>query len=149
MPVSADFQRFVLEQLGELGAVSARRMFGGVGLYHDGFFFGLLDDDTLYLKVDASNREQYVSRGMKPFCPFPDRPQYEMGGYYEVPADVLEDASLLTAWTRASCQVAMAAQQRKPKAPARKSKPPVRNAQPRPGRGPRRRSNKQKRGPRR
>ena len=33
MPVSADFRDHLLDQLEPLGPVSARRMFGGAGLY--------------------------------------------------------------------------------------------------------------------
>jgi DNA transformation protein and related proteins len=55
MSVSNDFVEYVIEQLRLLGRVAARRMFGGVGLYVEGLFFGLIDDDTLFLKVDDSN----------------------------------------------------------------------------------------------
>lgn len=113
MAVSNDFERYVLEQLAELGGVQTRRMFGGVGLYHDTLFFALIDDDVLYFKVGPSNREAYVARGMKPFCPFPDQPAYEMG-YYQVPVDVLEEPSDLAAWARGSCDVALAARESKP-----------------------------------
>lgn len=65
-------------------------MFGGVGLYCDEFFFGLIARDTLYLKVDDSNREDYVRAGMKPFQPYPDRPGTMQ--YYDVPVGVLESA---------------------------------------------------------
>lgn len=119
MAVSDDFERYVLEQLVELGGVQTRRMFGGVGLYHDTLFFALIDDDVLYFKVGPSNREEYVSRGMKPFCPFPDQPGYEMD-YYQVPADVLEEPSDLAAWARRSCDVALAARESKP-TPKKKS----------------------------
>lgn len=118
MAVSPEFQSYVIEQLAGLGPVSARRMFGGVGLYHDELFFALIDDDTLYLKVDDSNRDDYVSRGMRPFCPYPDKPEIQMGGYYAVPADVLEEATELALWARRSCQVSLAAAARKRKKPA-------------------------------
>ena len=62
-------------------------MFGGAGLYHDGLFFGLIDDDALYLKVDDSNRIDFEARGKGPFRPFPDRPEAVMN-YYEVPGEV-------------------------------------------------------------
>jgi DNA transformation protein len=107
MSVSADFHHFVLEQLAQLRGVSSRRMFGGIGLYCEGLFFGLIDDDVLYLKVDDANRADYTSRGMEPFRPFKDKPLYSMT-YYQVPADVLEDAELLVQWTRKSCAVALA-----------------------------------------
>ncbi len=108
MSVSADFHSYVLEQLALLHAVSSRRMFGGVGLYWDGLFFGLIDDDVLYLKVDDSNRSDYTSRGMDAFRPFKDKPLYSMT-YFQVPADVLEEAELLVQWARKSCAVALAA----------------------------------------
>ena len=41
MPVSRGFQDFILDLLGPLHPVP-RRMFGGVGLFHDGMMFGLL-----------------------------------------------------------------------------------------------------------
>jgi DNA transformation protein len=50
MPVSKNFIAYVLEQLTRIGGMESRRMFGGVGLYAGGLFFGLLDDDTLYLR---------------------------------------------------------------------------------------------------
>ena len=49
------FTAFLLELLGPLGPVSARRMFGGVGLFHGGNMFGLIARDELYLKVGEAN----------------------------------------------------------------------------------------------
>lgn len=112
MAVSDDFLNFVLEQLAGLGRVRSRRMFGAVGLYADELFFGLIDDNALYLKVDDLSRGEYVSRGMGAFRPFPDRPDYSMS-YYQVPADVIEDGEELVAWARTAARVAAAAPLRK------------------------------------
>ncbi|MGB8327852.1 MAG: TfoX/Sxy family protein [Steroidobacteraceae bacterium] len=106
MSVSSDYLQFVLEQLAGLERVTSRRMFGGVGLYSSGFFFGLLDDDTLYLKVDDSNRADYERRGMIPFRPDAARPEMTMS-YFTVPPDVLEDAEQLVAWARRSVRLAL------------------------------------------
>jgi DNA transformation protein and related proteins len=108
MPVSSNYLGYVREQLAGLGGVSSRRMFGGAGLYCDGFFFALVDNDTLYLRVNDSNRADYTTRGMGPFRPYADRPQLSMS-YYETPADVLEDAAELMAWARRSVAAAIAA----------------------------------------
>ena len=113
MSVSSDFLAFVLDQLAPLGGVTSRRMFGGVGLYSEDLFFGLIDDDVLYFKADDSNSGDYVRAGMQRFCPFPDQPQYEMG-YYEVPANALEDPEELAVWARKSLSVAMMAKSRRP-----------------------------------
>ena len=108
MAVSSDYLDYVRDQLSGLGGVTSRRMFGGAGLYCDEFFFALVDNDTLYLRVDDSNRADFTTRGMGQFRPYPDRPQVSMT-YYETPADVLEDAAELVAWARRSVAAAMAA----------------------------------------
>jgi DNA transformation protein len=84
-------------------------MFGGVGLYADGLFFGLLDDDTLYLKVDDTNRNDYVSRGCAPFRPLKNDPDAYSMSYFQVPEDVLEDSDALRPWARKSIAVALTA----------------------------------------
>lgn len=120
MAVSEDFRNFVLEQLKPAGRVTERRMFGGVGLYLDGLFFALIDDDALYFKADDSNRARYEKAGSRPFCPFPDRPTEAMG-YWEVPAEALEDSEELARWAREAMTVALAA---RTKRPARRRAPP-------------------------
>ncbi len=97
MPVSDEFRDFVLEQLAPAGRVAARAMFGGVGLYLDGLFFALIDDDTLYFKADDASRKRYEAAGSRPFCPDSARPDQSMG-YWQVPAEVLEDPEALTSW---------------------------------------------------
>ena len=71
-------------------------MFGGVGVYAGDLFFALMDDDTLYFKVDDSNRGRFEARGMGPFRPFGEGG--EVMRYYEVPGEVLEDVELLAPW---------------------------------------------------
>jgi len=108
MAVSKDYLQYVLEQLAGLGRVTPRRMFGGVGLYHEERFFGLIAGDTLYFKVNDSNRGDYEARGMSRFRPFPDKPYWSMT-YYEVPADTLEDADDCVLWARKSVAIAAVA----------------------------------------
>jgi len=107
MAVSDSFLAFVLEQLAALPRIRSKRMFGGVGVYSDDRFFALLDDNSLYLKVDDASRGDFIARGMRPFRPFKDKPDYSMS-YYQVPADVLEDAELLVTWARKAVRVAEA-----------------------------------------
>ncbi len=99
MAVSSDYLQFILEQLHGLGWVRSRRMFGAAGLYCDETFFGIISDDTLYLRVDDANRGDYSARGMAAFRPYADRPEVSMT-YFEVPADVLEDPEEFLIWSR-------------------------------------------------
>ena len=109
--VSDEFRGFVLEQLAGVESVLARSMFGGVGLYAGGVFFGILAANTLYMKVDDTNRGTYEAEGMSAFKPYADKPMTM--SYYQVPAYVLEDADELAGWVRASVRAAARAARRK------------------------------------
>jgi DNA transformation protein len=104
MPVSDEYLTYVLDQLGRVGHVRSKRMFGGVGLYVRGLFFALIADDVLYFKVGDSNRSDYEAAGMEPFQPFPDKSAVMQ--YYEVPIDVLEDEETLQEWAEKAVHVA-------------------------------------------
>jgi DNA transformation protein len=106
--VSDEYLTYVLEQLGGVGAVHARRMFGGVGIYCRGAMFALVADDVLYLKVDDSNRADFEMAGAEPFRPYPDKAgQATVMSYYEVPVDVLEAREFLTLWAQKALRVAI------------------------------------------
>jgi len=100
MPVSDQFLDYVIDQLSSWGEVSARRMFGGAGLYRNGRMFGLVAEDVAYLKVDDSNRADFEKVGSSPFKPYPDKKT--VMSYYEIPADVLEDSVELGRWAERS-----------------------------------------------
>ena len=97
MPSSKSYRDFVVEQLGRVvPQVRARSMFGGFGIYSGELFFALIANNVLYFKVDDVNRGDYEARGMGPFRPYGD--DRDRMQYYEVPADLLEDAEELGAW---------------------------------------------------
>ena len=73
MAPSSDFLEFLQDQLRGLGRIAVQRMFSGAGLYCDGVIFALILRDTLYFKVDDSNRRAYEAEGLRPFS-------YDAGG---------------------------------------------------------------------
>jgi DNA transformation protein len=79
-------------------------MFGGVGIYAGELFFALIADDTLYLKVDDTNRADFEARGMGPFRPYGEGG--EVMQYYQIPDDVLEDPDALRPWAEQAIAVA-------------------------------------------
>lgn len=114
MAVSASFKAFLLEQLGQIRPVTSRSMFGGLGVYSEGLFFALADDDVLYFKVDETNREDFEKAGMGPFRPFGDE---RAMAYFELPGEVLEDEEALGVWMNKALAVAQAAALKKPRKP--------------------------------
>ena len=112
MAVSETYRAFVLEQLGRVTPVTGKSMFGGVGIYAEGLFFALIAEDRLYFKVDEATRPDFERRGMEPFRPFGEDSAM---GYYELPADVVEDMAQLEPWMRLAIDVAAKAKRRKAK----------------------------------
>jgi DNA transformation protein len=120
LAVSASFRTFVLDQFEELGDVVPRSMFGGVGLYRDGLFFGIIAGDVVYLKTDRETIAMFEAAGARPFTPYADRRGSTR--YYSVPVGVLESASELTKWGRKAVAVAARAATAKPPSKARRTK---------------------------
>jgi DNA transformation protein len=112
MAVSESYREFVLEQLGRVTPVTGKSMFGGVGIYAQGLFFASIAEERLYFKVDDATRADFECRGMEPFRPFGEDSAM---GYYEVPADVVEDVAQLESWMRKAIDIAAKAKRRKAK----------------------------------
>lgn len=106
MSVTEAYRDYVLDQLAAVDGVAWRRMFGGVGLYAHGVFFGVLDDDQIFFRVDDESRPRYEAAGSRPFSPIPgEKPSR---GYFEVPPAVLEDRGELVRWAEAAVGAARA-----------------------------------------
>jgi DNA transformation protein len=104
-----------------LGVCTAKRMFGGFGIYHDGLMFALIADNTLYMKTDADSLSEWLRVGARPFV-------YEAKGkpmqlsYYTPPEEALESPALMADWARLAWAAALrgAAKKAVPKKAAKK-----------------------------
>jgi DNA transformation protein len=103
-----EFVTHVLDLLEALGPVSARRMFGGYGIYLDRLMFALVANDTLYLKVDDQSRGEFEAAALEPFRYTKKGESYQMS-YHAAPEDALEDPQLLGDWARKAVDAAMRA----------------------------------------
>jgi DNA transformation protein len=109
---SLEFSDFLGDQLAGFGPVQVRRMFGGAGVFRDGLMFGLISDDTLFLKVDDRNRPDFEAAGMRQFLY--EKQDKTVGlGYFECPPEVLDDPDSLAAWAEKAFAAALAG--RKPR----------------------------------
>jgi DNA transformation protein len=55
MTAKAEFANHIVDLLDAFGAVEAKRMFGGFGIFHQGLIIGLVADGSLYLKADSQS----------------------------------------------------------------------------------------------
>src|SRR6185295_20300240 len=108
MPKRSEFIEHVIETMRSFGPVTARTMFGGWGLYHDGVFFALVFDDTLYLKSDATNAADFDARGLEPFV-FESRKGGETitTSYRRAPEEALESPEEMARWARSAYGAAL------------------------------------------
>jgi DNA transformation protein and related proteins len=58
---------FIAELFAQFRPVTVRRMFGGAGIYAEGFLFALAFDGAIYLKVDATSIPDFEREGCTPF----------------------------------------------------------------------------------
>lgn len=121
MTVSRDFVEHVLDLLSGWGGVSARRMFGGYGLFRAGRMFGLIADDRLYLKTDERSRPDFEAAGTLPFT-YSARLRAVTLSYWEAPPDVLEDGEAMVRWARRAFEIALAQPSARPKAVKRQTR---------------------------
>ncbi|VWM06740.1 TfoX/Sxy family protein [Burkholderia lata] len=115
-------------QLAPLGNVTVVRFFSGAAMRLDGVMFGFMSRGSLFLRVDDVNRPAFVAAGMGPFSYERPTRTVSLDGYYEAPADVLEDAGALFDWCRSAYRAALLAGPPKRKARAASKARPVQEA---------------------
>lgn len=101
-----EFADYVVELLAPLGAVAARRMFGGHGIYSDGLMFALIADQVLYFKCDEATQPQFESAGGRPFV-YTSRNRRVTLGYWSAPEDAMESSALALPWARLALDAAL------------------------------------------
>ena len=122
----SEFIGFLQELLEKWGQVTARRMFGGHGLYHEGLMFAIVVDNRLYLKVDALNRPDFEALGLTPFT-YPMKGREVALSYWSAPDAIFDEPSEAVHWARSAWEAAARGQAAKAARPrkglSRKSGP--------------------------
>jgi DNA transformation protein len=94
-----DLAEHTLELFAPLGAVRAKRMFGGHGFYIDELFIALIAGERLYLKADAETTADFAAAGSAPFV-------YDSGAkpitmsYWAAPPEALESPAAMAPWAQ-------------------------------------------------
>lgn len=117
------FVDHVLELMRPWATVTARRMFGGHGLYRDGLMFALEAFDTLYLKVDAQSEPLFKAAGCSPFI-YEGKGRSVQMSYWTAPPECAESAAEMARWCALGWQAALRAQATKAQAGSSRSAAP-------------------------
>jgi DNA transformation protein len=125
MVASDSFAEFLREQLAPLGRVTMRRMFGKTGVFCDRLMFGMVTDDTLYLRVDDHNRATFKEAEAFPSLSYEKKGSTIDLSFWRAPERLFDEPEELVAWARAALAAARrVASKRERTGPRRKSKPP-------------------------
>lgn len=101
----SQFVEYLSEVFAQLGPIQSRKMFEGYGVFYDGVMFGLVADDTLYLKADADTSKYFTERNLTPF-------EYDKAGkvmkmsYYLAPEEIYDDSEMAALWAKRAYEVA-------------------------------------------
>jgi DNA transformation protein and related proteins len=99
---------YVVEQLSFLGRISSRSIFGATGIFLEERLLGIVLNDTLYLHTGPSNRDDYLSRGMPQFKPYPNAFDLTTD-HHRVPPEILADETQLKTWGERALKAAVEA----------------------------------------
>jgi len=106
MAVDQGYLDHIMEKFSHQEEISVKKMFGGAGIFYKNKMFALIYSDTLFFKVDDTNRKEYVEKGAGPFEPPFMKKKMSMP-YYEVPVDVLEANENFNEWAERSMEIAL------------------------------------------
>ena len=91
--------KLIIEKLGSVGDITAKKMFGGHGLFYDGKMFCIVDSKGQgYLKVNDSNRTAFEEEGASKHSRMP---------YYSIPSVVFNNLDELVQWAKRSIDIAL------------------------------------------
>ncbi len=108
-----EFAEYVVELMAGWAPVSARRMFGGCGLYREGLMFALIVEDQLYVKTDAHNVTQFERAGSRPFV-YENKERTVQMSYWSAPEGCLESPAEMREWCHSAYAAALRAHVAKP-----------------------------------
>jgi DNA transformation protein len=123
----SEFVDHCLELLAPLGALRARRMFGGWGLYAGDVFVAIIAGERLYLKTGEADHEAFRAAGCEPFI-YNARTRAVAMSYWSAPAEAMDSPALMEPWARRALHAALRAAATR-RAPARSRPPRARRAE--------------------
>lgn len=108
MTKDLEFTDFIVEITQSIGPVYSKRMFGGYGIFLEGFMFGLIADKTLYLKADKKSKNDFTDLGLEAFSYNKNGKEMKMS-YFQAPEEALEDLEVMNLWANKAYSAALRA----------------------------------------
>jgi DNA transformation protein and related proteins len=105
--LGSELAEHVMELLAPLGAIDAKRFFGGIGIRQEAVLFAMIMDETLYFRVDAESRPRYEAAGCQAFTYDTKTGSRAIEGFYTAPEDLFDEPSEMRDWARGAVAAAL------------------------------------------
>jgi len=107
----SEFVSYLHEVLAPFGAIDAKRMFGGYGIYHDGLMFALVADDVLFLKADDESAPKFENLGRQRFEYLKQGKPIRLS-FFTAPEEIFDDPDEARTWATLAFEAALRARKK-------------------------------------
>lgn len=115
MPADPGLIDWAKEALEPLGTITHRPMMGAAMLYCDGTIFAVVDEEAIYVKVDAVSLPTFEAAALPPFTFTNGEGETVSMNYRRAPDDVYDDADAMREWAALGIEAGRRAPVRKPR----------------------------------
>src|SRR5204863_8302956 len=109
------FGEFLREQLMPVGPIGLRRMFGKTGVFCEGVMLGMVSEDTLYFRVDDTNRTAFEEAAAFPSLNYAKQGRNIDLSFWKAPDRLLNDPAELLTWAREALAAAHRVADKRPR----------------------------------
>lgn len=109
---TSQFVDYIVEITQSIGPVYSKRMFGGHGIFLDGLMFGLIAEQTLYLKADQDSKNDFIELGLAAFSYNKKGKEMKLS-YFQAPEEALEELEVMNLWANKAYSAALRAAKKK------------------------------------
>jgi DNA transformation protein len=103
--MDADYLKDLFEPF---APVNPRRMFGGLGVFHDGLMFALVADGAIYLKADEETLPLFEAAGSSAFVYHKNDGPVQLS-YWSLPVEAIDDPDEMKSWAERAYSAALRA----------------------------------------
>ena len=107
MALSAEYRNYLAELFSCIGPIQIKRAFGLDALIADEVMFGLVLDERIYLRTDATSRAAYEREGGEPFAFDKRNGERVVTSYLTMPERLYDEPDELRTWARQALAAAL------------------------------------------
>ena len=98
---NGSFLDYILDLIEPLNPLHTKKLFGGIVILKKNITFAMVFNETLYLKTDKTNKENFLKYNSKPLS-YKKKVNTINLRYFEIPVEILDEHEELINWCEKS-----------------------------------------------